>query len=79
MNSVNGSEFDVNIIPHTMEKTLCGNYRVGSHVNLEVDIIARYLDRLSSFKSKFYNPMTTYNKLNTTEELMTSDWGKWLS
>ena len=50
VNSVNGSEFDVNIIPHTMEKTLCGNYRVGSHVNLEVDIIARYLDRLSSFE-----------------------------
>jgi riboflavin synthase len=49
VNSVNGSEFDVNIIPHTMEKTLCGDYKVGSHVNLEVDIIARYLERMSSF------------------------------
>lgn len=49
VNSVIGSEFDVNIIPHTMEKTLCGNYIVGSHVNLEVDIIARYLERMSSF------------------------------
>jgi riboflavin synthase len=46
VNAVNGAEFDLNIIPQTMAETLFGEYRVGSRVNLEVDIIARYLERL---------------------------------
>jgi riboflavin synthase len=46
VNAVNGAEFDVNIIPQTMRETIFGDYRVGSRVNLEVDVIARYLERL---------------------------------
>jgi len=38
--------FEVNIIPHTMQETIMSNYQVGTKVNLEVDLIARYLERL---------------------------------
>lgn len=40
--------FAVNIIPHTLKETIIGEYRVGSKVNIEVDIIARYLESLTS-------------------------------
>ncbi len=46
VNAVNGSEFDLNIIPQTMAETVFGDYVPGSRVNLEVDVIARYLERL---------------------------------
>ena len=46
VNAVNGADFDLNIIPQTMAETICGQYRPGSRVNLEVDVIARYLERL---------------------------------
>ena len=46
VNAVNGNQFDLNIIPQTMAETLFGHYRPGSRVNLEVDVIARYLERL---------------------------------
>lgn len=46
VNSVTGNQFDLNIVPHTLEKTVIDEYRPGSKVNLEVDLIARYLERL---------------------------------
>jgi riboflavin synthase len=46
VNAVNGAEFDLNIIPQTMAETIFGRYRPGTRVNLEVDVIARYLERL---------------------------------
>lgn len=46
INGVNGAEFDLNIIPQTMAETVFGTYAAGSRVNLEVDVIARYLERL---------------------------------
>ena len=46
VNSVNGARFDLNIIPQTMAETVIGGYQVGTQVNLEVDVIARYLERL---------------------------------
>ncbi|WP_373054112.1 riboflavin synthase [Thioalkalivibrio sp.] len=46
VNGVDGATFDVNIIPHTWELTRFSVYRVGSRVNLEVDLVARYLERL---------------------------------
>ncbi len=46
VNAVNGAEFDLNIIPQTMAETVIGEYEPGSRVNLEVDVIARYLERL---------------------------------
>jgi riboflavin synthase len=46
VNAVHGSRFELNIIPQTMAETIFGEYRPGSQVNLEVDVIARYLERL---------------------------------
>lgn len=46
VNGVDGARFDLNIIPQTMAETIFGSYRPGSRVNLEVDVIARYLERL---------------------------------
>jgi riboflavin synthase len=46
VNTVLGREFDVNIVPHTLAETTLGELRAGSPVNLEVDILARYLERL---------------------------------
>jgi riboflavin synthase len=41
-----GSEFSVNLIPHTLVMTNLKNLRAGSRVNLEVDLIARYVERM---------------------------------
>ena len=46
VNGVDGARFDLNIVPHTLQETTLAGYRVGQRVNLEVDIIARYLERL---------------------------------
>ena len=46
VNRVDGNRFDVNIVPHTQQNTVFGSYRPGIRVNIEVDIIARYLERL---------------------------------
>ena len=46
VNAVHGAEFDLNIIPQTMAETIFGAYEPGTRVNLEVDLIARYLERL---------------------------------
>ncbi len=46
VNEVSGRRFDVNIIPHTHEVTTMGELRVGIGANIEIDVIARYLERL---------------------------------
>ena len=46
VNAVNGAQFDVNIVPHTLAQTTLDSFRPGSKVNLEVDLLARYLERL---------------------------------
>ncbi|MEE4147119.1 MAG: riboflavin synthase [Halieaceae bacterium] len=46
VNAVKGAQFELNIIPQTMAETVFGDYRPGTRVNLEVDVIARYLERL---------------------------------
>ncbi|MGM0678109.1 riboflavin synthase [Ectothiorhodospira marina] len=46
VNTVDGAVFTVNIVPHTQQETIIHGYRVGTRVNIEVDIIARYLERL---------------------------------
>jgi riboflavin synthase len=46
VNEVDGAEFDVNIVPYTFEVTTAGDWQVGGQVNLEVDLIARYTERL---------------------------------
>ncbi|MDO4776716.1 MAG: riboflavin synthase [Cardiobacteriaceae bacterium] len=46
VNDVEGDTFAVNIVPHTLERTTLGTIREGDAVNLEADLIARYLERL---------------------------------
>jgi riboflavin synthase len=46
VNNVDGLRFDVNTIPHTHTVTTLGELRVGDGVNVEIDVVARYLDRL---------------------------------
>jgi len=46
VNGVDANRFDVNIVPHTQQKTVFQFYETGTRVNIEVDIIARYLERL---------------------------------
>lgn len=46
VNAVQGAQFDINIVPHTLQATTLEAYRVTQRVNLEVDLIARYLERL---------------------------------
>jgi riboflavin synthase len=47
VNAVEGARFDVMIIPHTLAVTTWGERREGDHVNVEVDLFARYLERLA--------------------------------
>ena len=47
VNAVDGDEFEVNLVPHTVEHTTFGDRRVGDRVNLEIDMLARYVERLS--------------------------------
>jgi riboflavin synthase len=46
VNAVNGAEFALTIIPHTLSETIMAAYQPGRRVNLEVDLLARYLERL---------------------------------
>ena len=46
VNRVTGSDFELNIIPQTLNHTVIEDYEIGTKVNLEVDLIARYLERL---------------------------------
>lgn len=46
VNAVEGAEFELNIVPHTLAHTIMGDYKTGSLINLEVDVLARYLERL---------------------------------
>ena len=48
VNALRDNVFDVNIIPHTMSHTIFGQYAAGSRVNLEVDVVARYVERMLS-------------------------------
>ena len=46
VNRVTDESFLINVVPHTLEATTMGRYRGGTEVNLEVDLVARYIDRL---------------------------------
>jgi len=47
VNRVDGAELDINLVPHTLAVTTLGELAVGDHVNVEVDLIARYVERLT--------------------------------
>jgi riboflavin synthase len=48
VNEINGAVFQLNIVPHTLAQTTLQNLKVGQRFNLEVDLLARYLERLLS-------------------------------
>lgn len=48
VNAVDGAEFTVNLISHTLEATTLGRLAPGAAVNLEIDLLARYVERLAS-------------------------------
>ena len=52
VNSVQNDNFSINLIPHTLEVTTLRQLKPGSKVNLEVDLIARYVDRMQQWESQ---------------------------
>jgi riboflavin synthase len=46
VNAVDGASFEVNLVPHTLDVTILRDHRPGARVNLEIDIIARYVERM---------------------------------
>tara|TARA_B100000959_G_scaffold79009_2_gene84052 strand:+ start:8047 stop:8640 length:594 start_codon:yes stop_codon:yes gene_type:complete len=50
VNSVEDNVFDVNIVPHTFSVTTLRDLSIGSNVNLEIDLIARYVERLKNYR-----------------------------
>jgi riboflavin synthase len=48
-NSVDGARFSINLIPHTLEATTLGGLQPGHRVNLEIDLIARYCERMLNY------------------------------
>jgi len=49
VNRVDGADFEINLIPHTLTVTNLKNIQAGSRVNLEVDLVARYIERLQHY------------------------------
>jgi riboflavin synthase len=47
VNAVDGARFSINLIPHTLEVTTLGGLATGARLNLEIDLLARYVERLS--------------------------------
>jgi len=64
VNSVRDDSFRLTIVPHTTEKTVISQYKVGSKVNIEVDVMARYIERLLTKKQTPEAPS------NVTEALL---------
>jgi len=52
VNDVNNSSFRLTIIPHTLRETLMGNYVVGTKLNIETDVFARYIDHILTHREK---------------------------
>lgn len=48
VNAVDGARFDINLIPHTLQATTLGRAARGTRLNLEIDLLARYVERLQS-------------------------------
>jgi riboflavin synthase len=64
VNAVDGRRFDLNIVPHTLAETTIEEYQPGRKVNLEVDLLARYLERL------LLGEKAAYSSGSITEELL---------
>ena len=64
VNGVDGKRFDLNIVPHTLAETTMEEFQPGRKVNLEVDLLARYLERL------LLGEKAAYSSGGVTEELL---------
>ena len=64
VNEVKGAEFSVNIVPYTLQETTLRDANVGTSVNLEVDLLARYMERLMQ------GDAAAYDQGGVTEELL---------
>lgn len=62
VNEVSDNRFSVNLVPHTLQETTLKSLREGSEVNLEVDLIARYLERLLSGSSATFSENDRINE-----------------
>lgn len=71
VNAVDGAVFELNIVPHTLAHTVLGDYKPGTKVNLEVDVIARYLERLLMGN----NAATSHSGENTLSEAFLAQHG----
>ena len=56
VNEVEGVRFGINLIPHTQQVTTLGGLQVGMRVNLEIDQVARYIERLIRGSAEFRQP-----------------------
>jgi len=63
VNAVTDTQFRLTIVPHTIAETIIGKYQVGSPVNVEVDLVARYLERLLSVKKQPETPTGVTHEL----------------
>jgi riboflavin synthase len=52
VNTVEDDTFSINLIPHTLESTTLEQLGIGSRVNLEIDLIARYVERMSQWNTE---------------------------
>jgi len=68
VNRVDGEHFEINIVPHTIQETIIGHYQSGTKINLEVDVIARYLERLIQYDGM--DAMTDTSSSNITESYL---------
>ncbi len=64
VNDIDNNVFKLNLVPHTLIETTAKNYRIGSQVNLEVDLLARYLERLLTAQAGASEPENKSSKLD---------------
>jgi riboflavin synthase len=62
VNQIDGAKFLLTFIPHSLQETIIGLYKAGNKVNLEVDVIARYLERLMMGDKAAYSSTDTDKK-----------------
>jgi riboflavin synthase len=62
VNQIDGAKFLLTLIPHSLQETIIGLYKAGNKVNLEVDVIARYLERLMMGDKAAYSSTDTDKK-----------------
>ncbi len=64
VNQVVGCQFKLTLIPHTLQETTIGSYRSGQSINIEVDLVARYIERLMSEEASSSHSTLTAKFLN---------------